>query len=196
MEKGNAGGSDEKQADGGKKGPDKRRLYGIIAAAGIVVVALILLLSSGGDDSADEPAAAAEVLSVEALGDAVSGQEPPVYWAGEQQGTEVELSQPEAGRTYIRYLTDGAEAGDERADFLTVGTYAHTEPVAALRKQGKEPGGVIATAPGGATVYFSRKQPHSVYLAYPGLEAEIEVYDPNFTRALQLVNSGQIVPVG
>jgi hypothetical protein len=193
MEKGTAGNGEGKQ-DVEKKGVDKRRLYGIAAAAGIVIVALILLLSSG-DDSADEPGTAPEVFSAEALEDAVSGQEPPVYWAGEQSGTEVELSRPEASRTYIRYLTDGAEAGDERADFLTVGTYAHTDPVAALRKQGKEPGGVIATAPGGATVYFNRKQPHSVYLAYPGLEAEIEVYDPNFTRALQLVNSGQIVPV-
>jgi hypothetical protein len=175
---------------------DKRRLYGIVAAVGIVVVALILLLSSGGDDSSDESSSAPEVLSIEALEDAVSGQEPPVYWAGEQSKTEVELSQPEATRTYIRYLTDGAEAGDERADFLTVGTYTLSDPVAALRKQGKEPGGVIATAPGGATVYFNRKKPNSVYLAYPGVEAEIEVYDPNFTRALQLVNSGQIVPVG
>ncbi|HVQ58153.1 MAG TPA: hypothetical protein VMS60_04520 [Solirubrobacterales bacterium] len=195
MEKGTEGGSEGKEGAGGK-GTDKRRLYGIVAAVGIVVVALILLLSSDGDDSSGEPAAAPEVLSVDALGDTVSGQEPPVYWAGEQSGAEVELSRPEASRTYIRYLTDGAEAGDERADFLTVGTYAHTDPVAALRKQGDEPGGVIATAPGGATVYFNRKQPHSVYLAYPGVEAEIEVFDPNFTRALQLVNSGQIVPVG
>ncbi|HEX6666452.1 MAG TPA: hypothetical protein VF081_07645 [Solirubrobacterales bacterium] len=195
MENGTAGDSEGKK-DSGAKGTDKRRLYGVIAAVGIVIVALILLLSSGGDDSADEPGATAEILSVEALGDAVSGQEPPVYWAGEQQGAEIELSRPDANNTYIRYLTDGAEAGDERADFLTVGTYAHTEPVAALRKQGKEPGGVIATAPGGAIVYFNRKQPNSVYLAYPGVEAEIEVFDPNFTRALQLVNSGQILPVG
>lgn len=195
MEKGTAGGREGKK-DPGSKGTDNRRLYGIVAAVAIVGLALILLLSSGDDDSGDEPGSAPEVLSVEALGDAVSGQEPPVYWAGEQSDAEVELSRPEDSRTYIRYLTDGAEAGDERADFLTIGTYSHTDPVAALRKQGKEPGGVIATAPGGATVYFNRKQPNSVYLAYPGVEAEIEVYDPNFTRALQLVNSGQIVPVG
>jgi hypothetical protein len=195
MEKGNAGGSEGKQ-DVEKEGADKRRLYGVVAAVAIVGLALILLLSSGDGDSADEASIAPETLSVEELGDAVSGQEPPVYWAGEKSGTEVELSRPEASRTYIRYLTDGAEAGDERADFLTIGTYTHPDPVAALRKQGEEPGGVIATAPGGATVYFNRKQPNSVYLAYPGVEAEIEVYDPNFTRALQLVNSGQIVPVG
>lgn len=190
MEKGTAGGSDE------TKGADKRRLYGIVAAVGIVVIALILLLSSGGEDSAEEPGSGPEILSVDALGDAVSGQDPPVYWAGEQTGSEVELSQPEAGRTYIRYLTGDAEAGDERADFLTIGTYAHANPIAALKRLGKKPGGVIAEAPGNATVFFNSKQPHSVYLAYPGVKAQIEVYDPSFTRALRLVNSGQIVPVG
>jgi hypothetical protein len=185
MEKGKAGGTES-----------KRRLYGGLAAAALIVIALILLLSGGGDDdSSGDEAGAPEIISVDSLRDAVSAHEPPVYWAGEQQGTEVELSEPESGRSYIRYLTDGAEPGDERADFLTVGTYAQEDPIAALREQGKEPGGVIAKAPGEAIVYFNRTQPSSVYLAYPGVEAQIEVYDPNFTRALQLVNSGQIVPV-
>lgn len=180
----------------GKAGNSKRRLYGGLAAAALVVVALVLLLSGGGDDdSSGEEAGAAEIVSVDSLRKTVSSEEPPVYWAGEKDGTEVELSRPEAGRTYIRYLTGDAEAGDERADFLTVGTYAQEDPIEALRKQGKESGGVIAKAPGNATVFFSRTEPSSVYLAYPGVEAQIEVYDPNFTRALQLVNSGQIVPV-
>lgn len=178
----------------GKAGADKRRLYGALGAAAILVIALILLLSSGDEDSSSDPAAP-RLLSVEDLRDEVSGHEPPVYWAGEQEGTELELSEPEETQTYVRYLTGDAEAGDERADFLTVGTYAQGNPVAALRLQGKEPGGVIAKAPGGATVYFNRNQPRSVYLAYPGVEAQIEVYDPSFTRALQLVKSGQIVPV-
>jgi hypothetical protein len=187
---------EKEKSGGGKPGGDKRRLYGAIAAAALIVVAVVLLVTSGGDDSSPDEPGAPEIVSVDTLREAVSGQEPPVYWAGEEKGTEVELSRPEEGRTYVRYLAGGAEAGDERADFLTVGTYALANPVAVLKKQGKEPGGVIATAPGKATVYFNRNQPHSVYLAYPGVEAQIEVYDPSFTRALQLVNSGQIVPVG
>ena len=167
------------------------------AVAAVVAVALIVSLASGGDDdSAKSGSGEAEVVSVDSLREEVGGESTPVYWAGEQKDSELELSRPGEGRTYVRYLTGGAEAGDPRADFLTVGTYAHAKPVAALRRQGKEPGGVLATAPGGGTVYFNRTQPHSVYLAYPGVDAEIEVFDPNFTRALQLVNSGQIVPVG
>jgi hypothetical protein len=119
----------------------------------------------------------------------------PVYWAGPQPGTELELSRPSKDRTYVRYLTGGAEAGDPQPDFLTVGTYAFPNAVSALRKQSTQPGGVLASAPGGATVYFNRNAGQSVYLAYPGVDVEIEVYDPNPRRALQLVSSGQIVPV-
>jgi hypothetical protein len=174
---------------------DKRRLYGALGAAAVVIVVLVLLFASGGEDSSPRVPGTLEVLSVDSLREAVSGEDLPVYWAGERAGAELELSEPEPGQTYIRYLTDGAEAGDERADFLTVGTYAQEDPIAALRDQGEKPGGVIGNAPGNATVYFNRNQPRSVYLAYPGVEAQIEVYDPKLSRALQLVNSGQIVPV-
>jgi hypothetical protein len=199
MEKGKS--ADEKPGNGGPQArlrpltEDKRRLYGVLAAAGVVIVVLVLLLTSGSDDSSPSGPGAPEILSVDALSEAVAAEDPPVYWAGERQGTELELSRPEPGQTYIRYLTDGAQAGDERADFLTIGSYAQADPIAALERQGEKPGGVIADAPGNATVYFNRNQPRSVYLAYPGVEAQIEVYDPKFSRALQLVNSGQIVPI-
>jgi hypothetical protein len=172
-----------------------------LGAIGVVavVVILILLLSGGdskeGSDSA-KGSSGAEIVSVDELREAAGEQKTPVYWVGEQQGTELELSQPSPGRTYVRYLTGGAEAGDRRPNFLTVSTYSQDNAVAALRRQGKEPGGVIGSAPGNATVYFSQTDPQSVYLAYPGVPVEIEVYDPNFKRALQLVNSGQIVAVG
>jgi hypothetical protein len=77
-----------------------------------------------------------------------------------------------------------------------VGSYRITDPTAVLRSQGKQPGGVLATAPGGGTVYFNRQRPQSVYLAYPGVDVEVEVFAPDFKQALQLVTSGRIVPVG
>jgi hypothetical protein len=181
-----------------RPGTDTNRVRSYVALALLVLAAILLViwLASGEDDSSTSGSGEAEIVSAEALEDAVADEKEPVYWAGEQEGTELELSQPGEGRTYVRYLTEGAEAGDKRADFLTVGTYFHPDPVAALRRQGGEPGGVLGTAPGKAVVYFKRDQPTSVYLAYPGVDVEIEVFDPNFTRALQLVNSGQIVPVG
>jgi hypothetical protein len=163
--------------------------------AGVIVVGLVVWLIQDGGDS-EESASGAQIVSADTLQKAVAGGATPVYWAGEQQGTELELSQERGDRTYVRYLTGGADAGDRRPNFLTVGTYAQSHPVATLRQQGDKPGAVLSRAPGNATVYFNRTDAGSVYLAYPGIPVEIEVYDPNFKRALQLVNSGQIVAVG
>jgi hypothetical protein len=181
-----------------KPGTDTNKIRNYIALAlvGIAAILLVVWLVSDDDDSSTSSSGGAKIVSSEELEDAVAGEPEPVYWAGEQEGAELELSQPGEGRTYVRYLTDGAEAGDPRADYLTVGTYVKPDAVAALRRQAKEADGVLGTAPGKAVVYFNRNQPTSVYLAYPGVDVEIEVFDPNFTRALQLVNSGQIVPVG
>jgi len=175
---------------------NKIRNYVALALVGVAAILLVAWLVSGDDDSSGGSSGEAEIVSVDELEDTVSGEAEPVYWAGEQQGTELELSQPGEGRAYVRYLTDGADAGDPSADFLTVATYPTADPVAALRRQAKEAGGVLGTTPGKGVVYFDRNQPNSVYLAYPGVDVQIEIFDPNFTRALQLVNSGQIVPVG
>ncbi len=155
---------------------------------------LVGLTACGGDSQ--KSSGGAEVVTADSLRAAVAAQAMPVYWAGERQDTELELSHEGGDRTYVRYLTGGADAGDRRPNFLTVGTYAQANPVAALRQQGGKAGAELSRAPGNATVYFNRAHPGSVYLAYPGIPVEIEVYDPNFKRALQLVNSGQIVAVG
>jgi hypothetical protein len=174
----------------------KRNRFRLGAAiAALAAIAIVIVVASGGDDS-KTPANGAEIVSVNELREKVALQGTPAYWAGERPDTELELSQSSGGRTYVRYLTDGAEAGDPRPAFLTVGTYETADPVAVLRNQGRQPGGVLAKAPGGGTVYFRRTDAHSVYLAYPGVAVQIEVYDPDFKRALRLVNAGQIVPVG
>ncbi len=169
-------------------------------AAIIAAMTLVLALlpgCSGSDSESDRQAGsgAAGVVSTDSLREASTEGATPIYWAGEQEGTALELSQPDRERTYVRYLTGDAKAGDERADFLTVSTYVQPNAVAVLRRQSKRSGGTIGHAPGSATVYFNREDPRSVYLAYPGSSVEVEVYDPNFERALRLVNSGQIVTV-
>jgi hypothetical protein len=183
-------------AGDGQKKDSSLRLR--LVVAGLLAIGLILwiVLRDDGDSDTTSDSGQAEIVSVDGLRDAAAEEETPIYWAGEQEGAELEMSQPDEERVYVRYLTDGAEAGDPQPAFLTVGTYENPEAAAELRQLGKEPGGVLGEAPGGATVYFSRNQPQSVYLAYPGVDVEIEVYDPDLERALQLVNSGQIVAAG
>ncbi|HEX6667294.1 MAG TPA: hypothetical protein VF081_11935 [Solirubrobacterales bacterium] len=168
-------------------------LGGLIAVALIVWVALDSS-DSKSDKDAGTQGAEAETVSVASLRKAAAAQDTPIYWAGLTAGSELELSRPSADRTYVRYLPAGVEAGDPRP-FLTVGSYRFEDPTAALRSRSSEPGGVLASAPGGGVVYFDRTNPKSVYLAYPDTEVEVEVFAPEFKEALQLVTDGRIVPV-
>ncbi|HET6998439.1 MAG TPA: hypothetical protein VFI03_07590 [Solirubrobacterales bacterium] len=182
------------EKSGGDAG-NKVRNYIALGLVALAVVLFVVWLVSGDDDSSSSSSDSGEaaIVSVDELREE-SAEGTPIYWAGERQGTELELSRPDAQRTYVRYLTDGAKAGDQRPNFLTIGTYESADPVAELQRQGKEDGAVLGKAPGGATVYFNSAQPQSVYVAFADVDAQIEVFDPNFKQALQLVNSGQIVP--
>jgi hypothetical protein len=164
--------------------------------AGLLVVGLLAwLVFHDGGDSGTSPGGP-EAATVESLRETASSNRTPIYWAGPQDGAELELTNAEGGnRIYVRYLTGGAEPGDPRPQFLTVGTYVFPDAVRALKLQSHETGGELRTAPGGATVYVNPDRPQSVYLAFPGVGVEIEVYDPSPQRALNLVTAGQIVPV-
>ncbi|HEX8689992.1 MAG TPA: hypothetical protein VF729_07100 [Solirubrobacterales bacterium] len=164
----------------------------MLVALGLIV--WVLVDDDGGDEGVPAPASAGAIVDVDGLREAASAGPAPIYWAGPPAGAELELSQPAPDRTYVRYLTGDAKVDDPRP-FLTVGSYRLPDPVGALRKQGSQPGGVLAKAPGGGVVYFSRERPESVYLAYPNEEVEIEVFAPSFEQALQLVTAGKIVPV-
>lgn len=168
-----------------------------VLVTAISAFALLAGCGGGSDSDSSQPASpgGAEIVSADSLRQTASEGTTPIYWAGERTGTRLELSRPDKTRTYVRYLTHDAEAGNKRADFLAVSTYVQPHAASSLRRQGKRSGGTVARAPGGATVYYERDNPRSVYLAYPGTPVEVEVFDPSFKRALRLVDSGAIVAV-
>ena len=181
------------------KNRGQMRLVAVLIALPVIAFAIWAIGGCGGggdDSSSSESTVSAEIVDAGALKERSEEEEMPIYWAGEQTGTELELSVPEEGRTYVRYLTGGAEAGDPQPNFLTVGTYAFAEPIPALEELAEKDEGVSRSAPGGGFVYFNRATPNSVYLAYPEEEVQIEVFDPDPKRAKELATSGEIVPIG
>jgi hypothetical protein len=175
-----------------------------LIAIGLAVVGfvLILLLSSGDDDSgsdeteatqASAPAAVQVVSESELLG-AMEGAGYPIYWAGPRLGVKYEVSRPEEGRTFVRYLPKGEEA-ESAKPFLTVGSYRKPDALKSIQELGQKPGAVLVRIVGGGAAYTKTPQATSAYLAFPGVETQVEVYDPKPGKALDLIRSGAIVPV-
>jgi hypothetical protein len=136
-----------------------------------------------------------EVVSASRLLQALTGVGYPVYWVGPRPATEYEVTRFEDGRTFIRYLPEGEPAGSDRP-YLTVGSYARPDAVASLEALRKQPGGRRLRLAGGGVGFVQRPRATSVYLAFPGVGTQIEVYDPSPGIALRLVRFGVVAPVG
>lgn len=171
----------------------------------VLLVLLVALLAGlliwqllGGDDdgeTSEEVPGAPRIVSVDELREAVGSSEVPVYWVGPQEGAELELSEAGDAQAYVRYLTEGAEAGDPKPAFLTVGTYALPNALAALRANAKRTNVKLRQGPRGALVWVDPDSPTSVYVARPGEDFQIEVYDPTPKAALDVALSPRLRPV-
>ncbi len=176
-------------------------LFGGLILVTVIAVGSVLWQLLGPDEDAPEATATAasapliepRLVTIPELSEFAATTR--VFWAGPREGTEIELSQPESSRVYVRYLTEGAAAGDPRPQFLTLGTYQLEASVAALKKQGRQPGGNLSKTPDGGVVYFSDQRPQSVYVAYPDADWQVEIYDPVPERALKVATSGLLTRV-
>ncbi|MBN8867756.1 MAG: hypothetical protein J0H98_09390 [Solirubrobacterales bacterium] len=143
-----------------------------------------------GADPTDARVVAADELA--ALPDEVGHQ---VFWAGERSDTQIEFSHDGSGNTHLRYLTDGAEPGTPEQSFLNIGTYPFTGAYEATRNLASRKGLVRITANGGVG-FYDPANPYSVIIAWPEQpDLQVEVYDPEKNAALDVVRSGDIVPV-
>jgi hypothetical protein len=176
--------------------PAVRWLAALLALGLVALLAWLLILRpDGGDASSVQPGAGPAGATQEDLVALAQELRQPVYWAGELPGTRLELTQSNNSYSYVRYLTDDAPVGDPSPDFLTVGTYPSLNAFGNLRSYAVrsdarttriDNGGLVVTVPG---------SPTSVYLSYPHEDVQVEVYDPDPGRALNLVKTGVVRPV-
>jgi hypothetical protein len=116
----------------------------------------------------------------------------PVYWAGPKPGYLYELTRTSAGKIFIRYLPAGTPVGTKKATYLIVATYPFRGALQALKDLSGRP---QITIPGGGTAIVDKGHPQSVHLAFPGVDDQIEVYDPSPARSLAIARSGSVRPV-
>ena len=93
---------------------------------------------------------------------------------------------------FVRYLPAGAKVGSKQAIYLIIATYPYRNALQALKGLSD---GQKLTIPGGGLAIVDKKDPKSVHLAYPGVDDQVEVYDPSPARSLRVAKSGAVPPV-
>ncbi len=134
------------------------------------------------------------VVSPKSLTRVATAGQRPIYWAGPLPNMTYELTKTSQGGSLVRYLPPGVAIGAQTPQ-LTVGTYPFAKPLAAIRRLSLAKGATLIKLAGGGLAVADPHFPKSIYLAFPGSNYEIEVFDPSLARARQLVTSGQIIAV-
>jgi hypothetical protein len=175
-----------------------KRIRAAIFLAAIAAVALLASCGSSSSTTSTEATTGSNssvtVVPASGLLKAMKGVGYPVYWAGPRLGIQYEVSR-HPGRTFVRYLPKGEEA-ESKKPFLTVGSYEDNSALAGVRESGQKPGAILVKIDGGGTAYAESTQATSAYMAFPGVNTQVEVFDPKAGEALRLIRSGAIVPVG
>lgn len=188
--------------------PDSPRMSGgqratVIAFAAILVGVAVWGITACNRDEDRAPVAAtagmnageARIVEEDELGSLAAEVGHEVFWAGPIPDTALEFSADDTGNVHIRYLTGGAEAGETSQGYLNIGSYPFAGAYEATRKLANGAGLVKVTEHGGVG-FYDPSNPYSVIIAWPDHpDLQVEVYDPTRERALEVVRSGDIVPV-
>lgn len=189
-------------------GPQWPRIGAVVAAALLAgfLVWLLVIRDDDDDDGSRRSNPAVVATEVRPYGPALAsagelraaaGQVGhDVYWAGEDYAGDVELTLSGDGRAFVRYLTGNSEPGVEESKFLTIATYEIEDAAGVLEEvAGREGRESFEPARGGLAV-FSDAEPERVYFTPQGSDLQVEVFHPDVGEARELVESGEIEPIG
>jgi hypothetical protein len=170
------------------------RVGAILAVAAAIGLVVGLVVRGNGDSKPKPQHSTVAALSQQGLTTLARSLGAPIYWIGPTPGYRYELTQTSDGRIYVRYLPPGVKSGTKAA-LVTIGTYAVQSAFAVTRSAARKSDSVRVPIRGDGVAFYARSSPNNVYLAYPGSNYQIEVYDPSAGRARQLAVSGQVAPV-
>ena len=130
-------------------------------------------------------------LSARALRSVAQDLHKRIYWAGRQARHTYELTRTSNGYIYVRYLPAGVKAGST-GRYLTIATYPFRGAFQALKQfaHGKQ-----FSIPGGGIGFVKPGQPTNVYLAWPRVNFQVEVYSPTAHQARTIAKSGRVTAV-
>ncbi len=112
-----------------------------------------------------------------------------VYWAGPVNGAKYTLAVPADGQAYVRYLPEGQGIEDTKPNYVVIATYTTTDAFNSTQAAGNTSNGVSFISAAGAAIYYSKDNPTNVYVAYPNLNYQIEIFNPIAATALEIAST-------
>ena len=113
----------------------------------------------------------------------------PIYWAGPLKGYNYEFTRTTKGYLYVRYLPKGLHVNAPGANFLIISTYPFIGAYSGLRKAAH---GAQIAGPNDSIILVNAGYRQSVLMAWPGVDYQVEVYNPKPAIALSTAESGAI----
>jgi hypothetical protein len=111
------------------------------------------------------------------------------YWTGPLENATYSLNSSTVGQVFIRYVPEGEKCDDVRPNFRVIATYQEVDAFATTESAGTTADGVSLLNADGSIVYFNKNVPTNIYLAYPGIDYQIEIYDPDPKEAVSIATS-------
>lgn len=128
-------------------------------------------------------------LSEKELKNLVTKQKITAYWAGPVANATYSINTSTAGQVFVRYVLKGQNCDSESKDFRVIATYSVTGAYDSTKAAGSQSNGVSLANPDNSIVYFNKDVPTNVYLAYQGIDYQIEIYDPNPKDAVTIATT-------
>jgi hypothetical protein len=160
----------------------------------VIAVAVGLILWLALRDNGNSTATNARATTHAELRTLAASVRHPIFWAGPRPGFTYEFQKLNDGSIHIRYLPSGTELGTDKP-YLTVATYPFVNTYSALKNlKGKNI--VFIRIPRGGIAEYKKQNPLDLHAAYPGVDYQIEVFDPTPGTARGLLASGQLRYLG
>jgi hypothetical protein len=207
----------EKRQPGASRGTAGLRVGGVVALALLAAFVVWLVLRATDDDQTAQgtiattttaptgpttiprqPAQGPLAMTPGQLEDLAADLGHPVYWAGPIPNRTYEVTVTRDGLVYVRYLPPGVTPGDERPNFLTIGTYPDADAIGTVERSRDRDGAqpILVGGDSDALAVVNESLPSSVYVAYRDVPFLVEVYSPDPAAARAVVRTGRLVTVG
>ncbi len=114
-----------------------------------------------------------------------------IFWTGPMLGAKYTFTNHAAGQNFIRYLPNGQGLTDIAQNYRVIATYKEVGAYATLLAASKVKTGLSVSLinPDGSIVYYAKATPTHVYLAFKGIDYQIEIHDPRPGAALKLATT-------